>query len=87
MQAVINFFTITPPEALMFVLTFGVVWIAIGWINELIATLRRIRYLFSESTRGLFTWQTAAWMPVRLFVLFVLPQVLYQFFTSVIKFG
>lgn len=87
MQAVINFFTITPPEALMFVLFFGVVWIAIGWVNELIATLRRIRYLFSESTRGLFTWQTAAWMPVRLFVLIILPQVLYQFFTSVIKFG
>lgn len=87
MQAVINFFTITPPDALVFVLFFGVVWIAIGWVNELIATLRRIRYLFSESTRGLFTWQTAAWMPVRLFVLIILPQVLYQFFTSVIKFG
>ena len=87
MQAVINFFTITPPEALVFVLLFGVVWIAIGWVNELIATLRRIRYLFSESTRGLFTWQTAVWMPVRLFVLIILPQVLYQFFTSVINFG
>lgn len=87
MQAVINFFTVTPPEALMFVLDFGVIFIAIGWIAEVLAVFRRFRYLCSESTRGLFTWQTAAWMPVRLFVLIILPQVLYQFFTSVIKFG
>lgn len=87
MEAVINFFTVTPNESLFFVLLFGMVGIFIGWFNEAMATFRRLRYLFSESTRGLFTWQTAAWMPVRLFVLIILPQVLYQFFTSFVKLG
>lgn len=87
MQAVINFFTVTPPEALLFVLTMGVIFITIGWVNEVIAVFRRIRYLFSPATRGLFTWHTGVWMPVRLFVIVLLPQVLFQLFTEVLKFG
>lgn len=87
MQAVINFFTVTPPEALLFVLTMGVIFIAIGWVNEVIAVFRRILYLFSPATRGLFTWHTGVWMPVRLFVIVILPQVLFQLFTEVLKFG
>lgn len=87
MQALINFFTVTPPEAVLFVLTMGVIFIAIGWVKEVFAVFRRIRYLFSPATRGLFTWHTAVWMPVRLFVIVILPQVLFQLFTEVLKFG
>lgn len=87
MQALINFFTVTPPEAVLFVLTIGVIFIAIGWVKEVFAVFRRIRYLFSQATRGLFTWHTGVWMPVRLFVIVFLPQVLFQLFTEVLKFG
>lgn len=87
MQAIIDFFTVTPTEALIFVIVFGVFWIIHGWVNEVFAVARRIRYLFSPATRGLFTWQTAVWMPVRLFVVVILPQALFQFFTEVLKLG
>lgn len=87
MQALINFFTVTPSESVVFLLIFGVFFAAYGWVNEVFATARRIRYLFSPATRGLFTWHTAVWMPVRLFVIVILPQVLFQFFTEVLKFG
>lgn len=87
MEAIINFFTVTPSGSLVYLLVFGVIFVALGWLNEVYAVFKRLRYLTSESTRGLFTWQTAAWMPVRLFVIIILPQVLFQFFTEVVKFG
>lgn len=87
MQALIDFFIVTPAESVVFVLLFGVFWIACGWFYEVFQTARRIIYLFSPQTRGLFTWKTGVWMPVRLLVIIVLPQVLFQFFTEVVKFG
>jgi|AGFT01.1.fsa_nt_gi hypothetical protein len=86
MEAIINFFTVTPADSVVYVLIFGVVFIVIGWFNEVFQVFKRIRYLTSESTRGLVTWHTWVWMPVRLFVIVILPQVIYQFFTEVVKF-
>lgn len=87
MEAIIDFFTVTPADSLAYLLVFGVFFVAIGWLGEVYAVFKRLRYLTSESTRGLFTWQTGIWMPVRLFVIIILPQVLFQFFTEVVKFG
>lgn len=86
MEAIINFFTVAPGESTLFVLVFGVISIALGWLSEVYQVYKRIRYLSSPATRGLVTWQTWVWMPVRLFVIIILPQVLFQFFTEVVKF-
>lgn len=87
MQAIINFLTVTPSESLLFIMAFGVIFIILGWFAEVVQVFKRIRYLTSESTRGLVTWHTWVWMPVRLFVIFMLPQALFQFFTEVLKFA
>lgn len=87
MQALIDFFTVTPPEALLFILVFGIFSITAAWLGEVVAVIQRIGYLFRPETRKLFTWKTAAWMPVRLFILAVLPQAIFQFFTEVLKFS
>lgn len=87
MEAIINFFTVGPGESTLFVLVFGVIAIALGWIQEVACVYRRIRYLCSPATRDMVTWQTWVWMPIRLFVIVILPQVIFQFFTEVVKFG
>lgn len=85
MEAIINFFTVTPGESVVFVLVFGLIAIALGWLKEVACVYRRIRYLCSPATRDMVTWQTWVWMPVRLFVIVILPQVIFQFFTEALK--
>lgn len=87
MQILIDLFTITPLESVGFIVVFGVFMIASGFITEVFCVGRRISYLLDPKQRHLFTWKTAVWMPVRILVLILLPQVIFQFFTEVVKFG
>jgi len=87
METIIKLFTVTPFDSLAYILIFGVVFVVFGWLSEVNQVYKRIRYLSSPATRDLVTWMTWVWMPVRLLVIIILPQVLFQFLTEVLKLG
>lgn len=87
MEAVIAFFTAEPVGALMTLLTFGLIGVCWLFIAEVYFIYERVRALFNKGLRHGYTWKTVAWMPIRIYVVILIPQIVYILFTEIIKFG
>lgn len=87
MQELINFFTVSPTSSMVYTLVFGVIFMVMGLVNEVLCVIQRFLYLCNPRLRHMFTWTTGMWLPVRLLVIITLPQALYQLFFVVLELG
>ncbi|AIA64635.1 membrane protein [Cronobacter phage CR8] len=87
MEAVIAFFTAEPAGALITLLTFGLIGVLWLFCAEVYCIYERVRALFNKGLRQGYTWKTVAWMPIRIYVVILIPQIVYILFTEIIKFG
>ncbi|QPI18169.1 hypothetical protein POP15_121 [Pectobacterium phage POP15] len=87
MEAVIAFFTAEPVGALMTLLIFGFVVVCWLFCAEVYCIYQRVRALFNKDLRQGYTWKTVVWMPIRIYVVILIPQIVYILFTEIIKFG
>ncbi|AFH21267.1 membrane protein [Cronobacter phage CR3] len=87
MEAVIAFFTAEPAGALITLLTFGLIGLLWLFCVEVSCIYERVRALFNKGLRQGYTWKTVAWMPIRIYVVILIPQIVYILFTEIIKFG
>lgn len=87
MQALINFFSVDAFNSVVLFLMFGFIGLVWLFVAELQCVYQRFSALFNEDLRKAngYNWGTVAWMPIRLYVLIVIPQAIYVFFTEALK--
>lgn len=87
MEAVIAFFTVQPVGAVITLLTLGLLGAVCLLCAEIWCIYERFRALFCKGLRQDYTWKTVAWMPIRIYMVIIIPQIVYILFTEIIKFG
>lgn len=82
-----EFFTATVGGSVLVVIALGLVMAGITFFAEVFNVYERIRFAMDKRQRHKITWLTLLWLPVRLYVIIMIPQIFYIFFTVIIKFG
>lgn len=83
----LEFFTANVGSSLLVVIALGLLMAGITFFAEVFNVYERIRFALDKHQRYKITWLTLLWLPVRLYVIIMIPQIFYIFFTEIIKFG
>lgn len=83
----LEFFTATVGSSVLTVLVLGLLACGYAFFAEIFAVYQRIRFALDKRLRHKITWRTLVWLPVRLYVIILIPQIFYIFFTQIITFG
>ena len=78
----IDFLTADFASTILVTLVFGFIGMVLLFCAEVRDVYHRVRLFCNKETRHLLTWKTYAWLPVRLYVLIVIPQMVVIFLTS-----
>lgn len=83
----LEFFTANVGSSLLVLFFLGLLSSGIAFYAEVFNIYERVRFALDKRQRHKITWKTIVWMPVRLYVIIMIPQVFYIFFTQIVSFG
>lgn len=83
----LEFFTATVGSSVLTVIVLGLLACGYCFFAEVFNVYQRLRFALDKRQRYKITWKTLVWLPVRLYVIILIPQIYYIFFTQIIKFG
>lgn len=83
----LQYFTATESSAVLTIFAVGLAALLLAFFAEISAVYERAKWALNEELRDNITWRTILWLPVRLFVIILVPQIFYITFTQIISFG